>query len=82
MAAERKVVYRFNYQRSADQDAAQPVRHDVVIVGAGPVGLAAAIDLAERGIKAVVLDDSDRTGDGSRGLPSGADPRGVPTYPG
>ncbi|MEZ5799965.1 MAG: hypothetical protein R3D29_05205 [Nitratireductor sp.] len=31
-----------------DQDAADPVRHPVIIVGAGPVGLAAAIDLAQR----------------------------------
>ena len=33
----------------ADQDARAPVRHPVVVVGAGPVGLALAIDLAQRG---------------------------------
>ena len=39
---------RFDYRRHADQDAASPVRHPVVVVGAGPVGLALAIDLAQR----------------------------------
>jgi 3-(3-hydroxy-phenyl)propionate hydroxylase len=44
------------------------VRHPVVIVGAGPVGLSLAIDLAQRGVKVVVLDDSDRIGEGSRAI--------------
>ena len=30
----------YPYTRHADQDAATPVRHPVIIVGAGPVGLA------------------------------------------
>jgi 3-(3-hydroxy-phenyl)propionate hydroxylase len=38
------------------------------VVGAGPVGLTAAIDLALRGVEVVVLDDSDRIGEGSRGI--------------
>ena len=45
-----------------------PARHRVVIVGAGPVGLSLALDLAQRGIKSVLLDDTDRIGEGSRGL--------------
>ncbi|MET0732867.1 MAG: FAD-dependent oxidoreductase, partial [Casimicrobiaceae bacterium] len=32
-------------------------RRGIVIVGAGPVGLVAAIDLAQRGQPVVVLDD-------------------------
>ena len=40
----------------------------MVVVGAGPVGLTAAIDLASRGVKVVLLDDSDRIGEGSRGI--------------
>jgi 3-(3-hydroxy-phenyl)propionate hydroxylase len=43
-------------------------RHPVVVVGAGPVGLTAAIDLALHGVPVVLLDDSDRIGDGSRGI--------------
>jgi 3-(3-hydroxy-phenyl)propionate hydroxylase len=67
-AADRKVIYRYAYRRSRDQDARAPVRHPVVVVGAGPVGLSAAIDLALRGVAVVLLDDSDRIGEGSRGI--------------
>ena len=45
----------FPYRRSHDQDAATPARHPFVIVGAGPVGLTLAIDLAPRGISVVLL---------------------------
>ena len=68
MNAVRKSVYRYDYRRSPDQDAGATVRHPVVIVGAGPVGLAAAIDLSFRGVPVVVLDDADRIGEGSRGI--------------
>jgi 3-(3-hydroxy-phenyl)propionate hydroxylase len=66
--AEHRPLYRYHYRRSRDQDARASVRHPVIIVGAGPVGLAAAIDLGLRGVPAVVLDDSDRIGEGSRGI--------------
>ncbi|MWD29141.1 FAD-dependent oxidoreductase [Aquicoccus sp. SCR17] len=58
----------YPYSRSADQDAEAPVRHPVVIVGAGPVGLAAAIDLAQQGVAVVVLDDNDKVSFGSRAI--------------
>lgn len=61
-------MFGFDYARSPDQDAAAPVRHPVIVVGAGPVGLAAAIDLAQRGVAVVLLDDADRIGEGSRGI--------------
>ncbi len=35
----------YPYERSADQAAGVPARHKVVVIGAGPVGLAAAIEL-------------------------------------
>ncbi|MCC5976592.1 MAG: FAD-dependent oxidoreductase [Salinarimonas sp.] len=63
----RKSLYQFSYRRSPEQDGA-PARHPVVVVGAGPVGLACAIDLARRGVPVVVLDDADRIGEGSRGI--------------
>ena len=44
------------------------VQHPVVIVGAGPVGLAAAIDLALHGVRCIVLDDNDRVSAGSRAI--------------
>jgi 3-(3-hydroxy-phenyl)propionate hydroxylase len=61
---------RFGYRRHADQDAggAEPAMHGVVVVGAGPVGLSLAIDLAQRGQSVVLLDDADRIGEGSRAI--------------
>lgn len=58
----------YPYRRSADQDAAQPARHPVVVVGAGPIGLAAAIDLALHDVPVVVLDENDRVSWGSRAI--------------
>ena len=42
--------------------------YPVVIVGAGPIGLSLAIDLAQRGIKSVVLDDNNIVSTGSRAI--------------
>ena len=58
----------FAYERSPDQDAAAPVRHAVVVVGAGPVGLTLAIDLAQRGRKVLLLDNDYRLSTGSRAI--------------
>ncbi len=58
----------YAYTRSPDQDASDAPHHPVVIVGAGPVGLAAAIDLAQQDIPVVVLDDNDRVSTGSRAI--------------
>lgn len=68
MTERRKTLYHYPYRRSRDQDARTPAHHPVVVVGAGPVGLTAAIDLKLRGVPVVLLDDSDRIGDGSRGI--------------
>ena len=43
-------------------------RHKVVIVGAGPIGLALAIDLAQYGVPSVVLDDNNVVSVGSRAI--------------
>lgn len=58
----------YPFARSRDQDALHPVRHPVVIIGAGPVGLAAAIDLAVQDVPVVVLDDNDKVSFGSRAI--------------
>ncbi|HQU68733.1 MAG TPA: FAD-dependent oxidoreductase [Albidovulum sp.] len=43
-------------------------RHAVVIVGAGPIGLAAALELANHGVRSVVLDDNNVVSVGSRAI--------------
>ena len=59
---------RFDHARHADQDLAEPARHPVVIVGAGPVGLTLAIDLAQRGVPVVLLDNDNTFSAGSRAI--------------
>ena len=63
-------VVQFGYRRHPDQDCppASVAHHAIVVVGAGPVGLSAAIDLAQRGQEVVLLDDADRIGEGSRAI--------------
>ena len=58
----------FDSVRHSDQDAEKPARHPVVIVGAGPVGLALAIDLAQQKVPVVLLDNDDRLAGGSRAI--------------
>jgi 3-(3-hydroxy-phenyl)propionate hydroxylase len=58
----------FDYERPVDHDRQPPARHPVVVVGAGPVGLAMAIDLAQRDLPVVVLDDDYRLSVGSRAI--------------
>jgi len=47
---------------------AAPARHPVVVVGAGPVGLATAIDLAQQGVPVLLLDDDNKLSAGSRAI--------------
>ena len=56
------------YARCADQKEDAPVRRPVIVVGAGPVGLTAAIDLARQGVPVVVLDDDSKLSYGSRAI--------------
>ena len=58
----------YPYKRSPDQDAAKPVRRKVVVIGAGPIGLGAAIEMAQAGIEVVILDDNDKVSFGSRAI--------------
>jgi len=59
----------FEYARCSEQspDAAACV-HPVVVVGAGPVGLATAIDLAQHGLPVVLVDDDCTLSTGSRAI--------------
>ena len=59
---------QFPYRKARDHAAPAPLRYPVVVVGAGPVGLALAIDLAQQGISVLLLDDDDRLSSGSRAI--------------
>jgi 3-(3-hydroxy-phenyl)propionate hydroxylase len=59
----------FDYARCHEQGAGADTRvHPVAVVGAGPVGLATAIDLAQQGIAVVLVDDDCTLSTGSRAI--------------
>jgi len=58
----------FEYRPCPDQRAGAIVRRPIVVVGAGPVGLCTAIDLAANGTPVVVLDDDQTVSVGSRAV--------------
>ena len=59
---------KYDYVTPPEQSGGSKQRYPVVVVGAGPVGLAAAIELAQSGVPVVVLDDDDTVSVGSRGV--------------
>jgi 3-(3-hydroxy-phenyl)propionate hydroxylase len=59
---------RFEYVRPPELREGTTRRYPVVIVGAGPIGLAAAIELAQSGTPVVVLDEDDTVSVGSRAV--------------
>lgn len=68
MTAPSLAFTLYPYARSPDQDAGQAVRHPVIVVGGGPVGLAMALDLGLRGVPVLLLDDNEGVGEGSRAI--------------
>ncbi|MEM7043006.1 MAG: FAD-dependent oxidoreductase [Pseudomonadota bacterium] len=58
---------RFDYIPPPGLTETEP-RHAVAIVGAGPIGLALALELAQHGVASVVLDDNDVVSIGSRAI--------------
>ncbi|WP_042876869.1 FAD-dependent oxidoreductase [Cupriavidus necator] len=59
----------FDYQVCVEQKPEHAPRlHPVVVVGAGPVGLATAIDVAQYGVPVVLLDDDCTLSNGSRAI--------------
>jgi len=58
----------YDYIKSADQSATETIHHPVIVVGAGPVGMAAAIDLGQYGQPVLILDDNNTVSVGSRAV--------------
>jgi len=56
------------FENSGAAEIGQTIHRPVVVVGAGPVGLSCAIDLAQRNIPVLLLDDDNTVSVGSRGL--------------
>jgi 3-(3-hydroxy-phenyl)propionate hydroxylase len=57
----------FAYVTPPGLNAPEP-KHPVVIVGAGPIGLGMALELANHGVRSVVLDDNNVVSIGSRAI--------------
>jgi len=59
---------KFPYAPPPELQGGPVKRYPVIVVGAGPVGLAAAIDCRQNDIPILLLDDDDTVSVGSRGL--------------
>ncbi|HNT84897.1 MAG TPA: FAD-dependent oxidoreductase [Ottowia sp.] len=59
---------KFDFVRPPELADGKPGHYPVVVVGAGPVGLSAAIDLAQLGQDVLLLDNDDTVSIGSRGV--------------
>ena len=57
---------KFAYTGPADLMAGAPQRRPLIIVGAGPVGLAAAVDARLKGLDVLLFDEDDSVSTGSR----------------
>lgn len=66
--AARRARRTYEFQRPAELDSGDVPHVPVVIAGGGPIGLATAIDLAQRGIRSIVLEKYNTVSDGSRAI--------------
>lgn len=58
----------YEYRPAPEVGAKEPRHVPLVVIGAGPVGLSAAIDAAQRGLPVILLDEDDTVSVGSRGV--------------
>jgi 3-(3-hydroxy-phenyl)propionate hydroxylase len=59
---------KFEYRTPPEIASGKTLKVPVVVVGAGPVGLAAALDLQQHDVPVLVLDEDDTVSIGSRGV--------------
>ncbi len=58
----------YPYKAPTDLKAVPPLRKPLIVIGAGPVGLAAAVDARLQGLDVLVLDDDKTVSVGSRAV--------------
>ncbi len=68
VATRYKTAFQLYPYAKVDAQDNAAARHPVVIVGGGPIGLALALDLGLKGTPALVLDDHDGAGIGSKAI--------------
>jgi 3-(3-hydroxy-phenyl)propionate hydroxylase len=71
LVSTSKVIFRSDTSTSSVASSALAMVADiarVIVVGAGPTGLTAALELAHRGVPSVVVDAGMQRGDGSRAI--------------
>ena len=61
-------IERFKYRRPPELDDKLTTPIPVAVIGAGPVGLSAAIDLVQHGVPVMLLDEDDTLSPGSRAI--------------
>ena len=58
----------YPFERPPELDSDDRVRLPVIIVGAGPVGLAMGLELDNQGIRCIILDDDNKASTGSKAM--------------
>jgi 3-(3-hydroxy-phenyl)propionate hydroxylase len=64
----RYVRQTYPFTRPSELDASERTNVPVVIVGAGPIGMAMGLELAQKGIQSIILDDDNKVSVGSRAI--------------
>lgn len=64
----RGVRQVYPFERPPELDSDESVRLPVVIVGAGPIGMAMGLELDRKGIRTVILDEDNKVSTGSKAI--------------
>ncbi len=64
----RGVRQTYPFTRPPELDSTNRTQLPVIIVGAGPIGMAMGLDLASQGIRSIILDDDNKVSIGSRAI--------------
>ena len=64
----RYVRQTYPFTRPPELDSTERTHVPVIIVGAGPIGMAMGLDLDQKGIRSIILDDDNKVSVGSRAI--------------